>query len=483
LKEGFLAGGNANGLGHSVLPLGRLWTVELAEYLKRRGGRVAARLKATRLHLEGDRVTAVDVEGEPAVRVDAVVLATPLRESWDLFPESLKSRHPLLEGAEASPILAVNFWFSRSPFDGPFVALLDMDLQWVFNREALWGPAGRGQVSAVLSAARSHEQRPSDELIALALADLRRAFPGFTEAPRHATVLWERRATPSPTPAFWSARPPVSTPVSNLVLAGDWTDVGPAAHDRGGLPQRSPGRGRAAAHGQTRPGGRPCLKPSSSIATASSPTRSTCIFPCSRKSWRRWASRSRKKSTSTTTSPWTTRAVTRAVFAAHNKPLTDEEMNRLIARKTDLYKKTAAQNLVILPGVVEFVMAVSQKFPLAMASGALRDEVKLMIGAAGIDSFFDVIVAAEDVVNGKPAPDAYLKALAGLNAKHPDRGIRPGECLVVEDSKHGLLSARAAGMKCVAVTTTYTAEELAAADKVVPVLTAVRVKDLEALFA
>ena len=54
---------------------------------------------------------------------------------------------------------------------------------------------------------------------------------------------------------------------------------------------------------------------------------------------------------------------------------------------------------------------------------------------------------------------------------------------MVEDSKHGLLSARAAGMKCVAVTTTYAAEELSAADKVVPVLTAVRVKDLEALFA
>lgn len=173
----------------------------------------------------------------------------------------------------------------------------------------------------------------------------------------------------------------------------------------------------------------------------------------------------------------------RAVFAAHNKPLADDEMRRLIARKTDLYKKTAAQNLVILPGVVEFVMAVSQKVPLAMASGALRDEVKLMIGAAGIDQFFDVVVAAEDVVNGKPAPDAYLKALAGLNAKHPGRNIQPGECLVVEDSKHGLLSARAAGMKCVAVTTTYSAEELAAADKVVPVLTAVRVKDLEALFA
>ena len=226
LKEGFLAAGSASGLGHRTLPLGRLWTVELAEYLKRRGGRVAARLRATRLRIDGDRVTAVDVEGEPPVRVDAVVLATPVRESWDLLPDSLKNRHPLLAQAEASPILAINLWFSRSPFEGPFVALLDMDLQWLFNREALWGPAGRGQISAVLSAARAHEQRPTEELIALALADLRRAFPRFTEDPRHATVLWERRATPSPTPAFWAARPPVPTPLTNLVLAGDWTDVG-----------------------------------------------------------------------------------------------------------------------------------------------------------------------------------------------------------------------------------------------------------------
>lgn len=173
----------------------------------------------------------------------------------------------------------------------------------------------------------------------------------------------------------------------------------------------------------------------------------------------------------------------RAVFAAHGRTATDDEIARLIAVKTDLYKKTAAQNLVILPGVVEFVMAVSQKYPLAMASGALRDEVRLMIGAAGIAHYFDVVVAAEDVTRGKPAPDAYLKALEGLNMKYPGRHIQPGECLVVEDSKHGLLSARAAGMKCAAVTTTYPAEELRAADRVVPVLTALRVKDLESLFS
>jgi beta-phosphoglucomutase len=172
-----------------------------------------------------------------------------------------------------------------------------------------------------------------------------------------------------------------------------------------------------------------------------------------------------------------------AVFSNQGKPLSDNLRDRLIEKKTALYQKTAAQNLVILPGVVEFVMAVSQKYPLAMASGALREEVLLMIEAAGIRHYFDVVVAAEDVTRGKPAPDAYLKALEGLNVKYPGKNFLPGECLVVEDSKHGLISAHAAGMKVVAVTTTYPAEELTAADRVAPVLTALRLKDLESLFS
>lgn len=171
-----------------------------------------------------------------------------------------------------------------------------------------------------------------------------------------------------------------------------------------------------------------------------------------------------------------------AVLKDNGRSLPDGELARLIEKKTALYKKAAAQSLVILPGVVEFVMAVSQKFPLAMASGALRDEVLMMIETAGIRHYFDAVIAAEDVVHGKPAPEAYLKALAALNKQYPGRNIQPAECLVVEDSKHGVVSAHAAGMKCVAVCTSYTPEELAHADKVVPVMTAVRVSELEALF-
>lgn len=171
-----------------------------------------------------------------------------------------------------------------------------------------------------------------------------------------------------------------------------------------------------------------------------------------------------------------------AVFKKAGRAVSEPELRDLIERKTRLYQKTAAEKLVILPGVVEFVMAVSQKYPLALASGALKAEVLMMLDTAGIRHYFDAVVAAEDVTRGKPAPDAYLKALEELNKKYPGRDLRPPECLVVEDSKHGIASAHAAGMKCVAVVTSYKPEELADADRVVPVLTAVRLPDLEALF-
>lgn len=174
----------------------------------------------------------------------------------------------------------------------------------------------------------------------------------------------------------------------------------------------------------------------------------------------------------------------RGVFEAVSRDLGQrwslEEQRKLGEQKSHLYQEAALRHLIILPGVVEFVMAVSQKYPLAMASGALREEVRLMLKTAGIEPYFEALIAAEDVTRGKPSPEPYLKALEALRVNHP--GIEPAECLVVEDSKGGLQSARAAGMKCVAVEGSYTAEELKEADRVVPVLTALRLKDLEKLF-
>jgi uncharacterized protein with NAD-binding domain and iron-sulfur cluster len=104
---------------------------------------------------------------------------------------------------------------------------LDTDVQWVFNRAALWKGRGasEGYLSLVISDARELSHAPSDEIVSRALADLRKVLPDVP-APRHTAVVWERQATPAPTPAFWKARPPTATSLENLFLAGDWVDTG-----------------------------------------------------------------------------------------------------------------------------------------------------------------------------------------------------------------------------------------------------------------
>lgn len=226
LKEGLFAGGRARALGHATVALSRLWSMELGPYLQRAEGQLALRQKATGFRVEGDRVTAVEMQDESPVEADIFILAAPLAHAVKIVPAPMGESLARWQTHPHSPIVAINLWFKNTPFKEPLISLLDMDLQWVFNREALWGPTVAGQISAVISAARAHEGRSSEELIAIALADLRRAFPSFREEPLHASVIWEHQATPSPTPSFMRARPKVQTPFKNFFIAGDWVDEG-----------------------------------------------------------------------------------------------------------------------------------------------------------------------------------------------------------------------------------------------------------------
>ncbi|MGH7473707.1 MAG: HAD family hydrolase, partial [Candidatus Methylomirabilales bacterium] len=124
-----------------------------------------------------------------------------------------------------------------------------------------------------------------------------------------------------------------------------------------------------------------------------------------------------------------------------------------------------------------------EKVPLAIASGALREEIEFLLGKVGLREFFPVVVAAEDVVRGKPDPEAYIAALGRLNRLISGRPVRPSECLVVEDSRHGVAAATAAGMRCLAVANSYTPEELTAAHLVLKSLEQVDLQQIiEALF-
>jgi len=173
-----------------------------------------------------------------------------------------------------------------------------------------------------------------------------------------------------------------------------------------------------------------------------------------------------------------------AAYRENGRSLEESLLTRLIGRKA-VYYQSAIQNKVrIFPGVEKLIAALAPTVPLAVASGALRQEIETILSTAGLRKHFSVIISAEDVNHGKPEPEIFLNALAALNAqvKNSDH-IAAADCLVVEDSKEGIRGARRAGMKCLAVSNSHPAELLQEANAVVTSLEEVDLSLLQKLCA
>lgn len=156
-----------------------------------------------------------------------------------------------------------------------------------------------------------------------------------------------------------------------------------------------------------------------------------------------------------------------AGFRENGRPLDDTKLHRLIERKAAYYQDAIREQVAIFPGVKNLVASLDGILPLAVASGALRQEIGTILQTAGLLDHFDAIVSAEDVTRGKPEPEIFLKALAALNAPQKNSPIESADCVVIEDSKEGVRGARRAGMKCLAVTNSHPADLLGEADVVV----------------
>jgi beta-phosphoglucomutase len=114
-----------------------------------------------------------------------------------------------------------------------------------------------------------------------------------------------------------------------------------------------------------------------------------------------------------------------------------------------------------LPGVLHWLESLAAAgIGQAVASSAPPDNIAVLLDTLGIRSFFRAVISAEGMP-GKPAPDVFLAAARAL-------ALPPSRCLVIEDAVPGVAAAKAAGMRCIAVTTTNPAEALTAADLVVP---------------
>jgi beta-phosphoglucomutase len=146
--------------------------------------------------------------------------------------------------------------------------------------------------------------------------------------------------------------------------------------------------------------------------------------------------------------------------------MSDLQVATLVARKGAQLQEVLHGGHVLFPGAVEFIRSAAAEVPIAIASGALRQEIVEITEAAGVRDLFTVIVAAGDTPQSKPSPAPYLLAFERLR-QHSARDLDPNRCVAIEDSRWGVESARAAGLRCVGVTNSYAAAELPGAELVV----------------
>ena len=167
-----------------------------------------------------------------------------------------------------------------------------------------------------------------------------------------------------------------------------------------------------------------------------------------------------------------------AALTAHQHPTDPAALAQLMQRKAHAYLESVKDHLVIFPEVREFVREAATAYPLAIASGALRHEIEVILEQAGLRKEFLHITSAEDVTRGKPDPQPFLQALNGLNRQRREQAITAESCLVIEDSIPGIRSAKTAGMKVLAVANTHTIQDLHEAHAVVQSLSQIRLSEL-----
>ena len=152
----------------------------------------------------------------------------------------------------------------------------------------------------------------------------------------------------------------------------------------------------------------------------------------------------------------------KAAARVHNLDLTSEQLEKAVQYRQDLFLEVLkAEPLPAYPGVLELIEAglASDTFQVAIATSGTLEKSRAALEAAHIPYAKMVYVNGNDVTHKKPDPELFLIAAERM-------GLTPARCVVIEDAPNGVQAAKAAGAKCIAVTNTTAAEELAQADMI-----------------
>jgi beta-phosphoglucomutase len=142
-----------------------------------------------------------------------------------------------------------------------------------------------------------------------------------------------------------------------------------------------------------------------------------------------------------------------------------DDLEAIVAQRVNRYRAEVSDGSTISAERREAVRYAAARVPVAIVSGAAHAEIEPVIRAAGVDGLFTAVVSSDSVNDGKPHPEGYLKALSLLQPRAA--GLVAGEVTAFEDTEAGIASAKAAGMRCIAMSGTHPGERLAGADEIV----------------
>jgi HAD superfamily hydrolase (TIGR01509 family) len=128
----------------------------------------------------------------------------------------------------------------------------------------------------------------------------------------------------------------------------------------------------------------------------------------------------------------------------HDELAVPDPPEKISAEVVRSLERIYRDRLPVIPGAREAVERLAERWPLALASSSNRELIDLALESMGVAELFEATVSSEEVARGKPAPDVYLEAARRL-------GVEPTNAAAIEDSHNGILAAKAAGMRVVAI--------------------------------
>ncbi len=155
-------------------------------------------------------------------------------------------------------------------------------------------------------------------------------------------------------------------------------------------------------------------------------------------------------------------------FRQEGRELSGGKLSELIGSKSMVFEEIVRKDIKPFPGAKGLVREVANHgIPMAIASGALRNEIELILKMLSLRAFFKVIVSADRVTRSKPDPETYKVAVEELKKDLGLESLEPELCVAIEDTPAGVQSAKGAGLRVIAVGHSYNLEDLADADCVV----------------